>query len=95
MLILLYYIILYSTYLFPLFFVSVDGASTCLAAMKLPSHLMVALFHIYAAAGEYIWPSELDEIEDVWSLQSGYIRNGFFDGNTTFTNPDLPLLRSH
>ena len=32
------------------------------------------------AAAEYIWPSKFDYLEDVFMLQSGYIRHGFMDG---------------
>jgi len=32
------------------------------------------------AASEYVWPSPYDEIEDHLSLQSGYLRRGFIDG---------------
>lgn len=32
------------------------------------------------AASEYVWPSPYDEIEDYLSLQSGYLRRGFIDG---------------
>lgn len=33
-----------------------------------------------AVAAEYIWPSKYDHLEDVFQLQSGYIRHGFVDG---------------
>lgn len=32
------------------------------------------------AASEYVWPSPYDEIEDHLSLQTGYLRRGFIDG---------------
>lgn len=32
------------------------------------------------AASEYVWPSPYDEIEDYLSLQAGYLRRGFIDG---------------
>lgn len=53
-----------------------------LYTMKLSSLSLVTLLHVSCpATAEYVWPSELDEIEDLLSLQSGYIRNGFIDGN--------------
>ncbi|KAJ3548449.1 hypothetical protein NM208_g994 [Fusarium decemcellulare] len=33
-------------------------------------------------AGAYVWPSSYDEIEDILSLQSGYLSRGFADGVT-------------
>lgn len=38
---------------------------------------------VKAVLGEYIWPSQFDEIEDVYMLQSGYMRNGFIDAVST------------
>lgn len=42
---------------------------------------LLALLHVSASTAEYTWPSEQDEIEDLFSLHSGYIHNGFSDGN--------------
>jgi hypothetical protein len=34
----------------------------------------------FAAADEYIWPSRYDELEDILSLQSGYLGRNFSSG---------------
>lgn len=41
------------------------------------------------AATEYVWPSQYDELEDHLSLQSGYLRRGFIDGQLHFCHGTL------
>jgi hypothetical protein len=32
------------------------------------------------AAGNLVWPSEWDELEDIYTMMDGYNRRGFTDG---------------
>ncbi|KAG8164199.1 hypothetical protein KVR01_006117 [Diaporthe batatas] len=43
-------------------------------------HILPTLALASLAASEYVWPSPYDEIEDLLSLQAGYLRRGFIDG---------------
>ncbi|KAF2135864.1 uncharacterized protein K452DRAFT_260034 [Aplosporella prunicola CBS 121167] len=56
--------------------------------MKSLSIAGASLLSLLPASAEYIWPSQYDEIEDVWSLQSGYVHHGFRDNVTPCTFGD-------
>lgn len=34
----------------------------------------------FTTAKKYVWPSEYDEIEEIFSLQGGYLSRRFADG---------------
>jgi hypothetical protein len=44
------------------------------------SFLATVVALVQFTAADYAWPSPYDELEDLLSLQSGYIRRGFIDG---------------
>lgn len=48
--------------------------------MKRQIYAGISVLHAASAAAEYVWPSKYDFLEDVMNLQSGYIRQGFMDG---------------
>lgn len=52
----------------------------------------------FLAASEYVWPSPYDEIEDYLSLQGGYLRRGFIDGEAPldlFSSKLITQRRDH
>lgn len=44
-----------------------------------------------ASAGAYVWPSPYDEIEDILSLQSGYLGRNFVAGEPRLSTPEPRL----
>ncbi|KAK7213785.1 hypothetical protein V2G26_020963 [Clonostachys chloroleuca] len=49
------------------------------------SGVLLAMAPSFAAADEYIWPSRYDELEDILSLQSGYLGRNFSSAVTPCT----------
>lgn len=58
--------------------------------LLLPSSLA---FLVAVVAGEYVWPSFTDSMEDLLYLQSGYIKNGALS-DRTFPIAIVFILRS-
>jgi hypothetical protein len=43
-----------------------------------------------ARAAQLVWPSKWDEMEDLMTMQGGYEKRGFLDGEYTVAlNPDM------